>query len=186
MLVFYREDTYHQNLDAVERAVGTRHWKVKLQKKKRFHSESLLFCICFTNFNLCKLCEIFDGSNHLAGIRVFVVVPRNNLNLIGIIVNFCYHSLCCVKQAAVTHTDNVRRNNLIFCVAKAFALSCFHCSINAVFGNVLAFNNSNQNSSGAGWNRYTLSRTNQFAVQFCAPARARRRSPLRCGPSKII
>ena len=42
-----------------------------------------------------KLCEVLDGANHLRGVGVLVVVPGNNLNLIGILVDLSNHGLSC-------------------------------------------------------------------------------------------
>ena len=47
---------------------------------------------------LAQLCEVLNGANHLRGVRVLVVVPRNNLNLIGIFVELHDHSLCSVEK----------------------------------------------------------------------------------------
>jgi len=47
---------------------------------------------------LAQLCEVLNGANHLRGVRVLVVVPRNNLNLIGIFVELHDHSLCSVEE----------------------------------------------------------------------------------------
>jgi len=48
-------------------------------------------------FHKLKFCEIFDCSNHLAGVGVFVVIPGNNLYLIEVICNLCNHCLCCIE-----------------------------------------------------------------------------------------
>ena len=37
---------------------------------------------------LAVLAEVFDSSDHLTGIRIFVIIPRNNLNLICVVVDF--------------------------------------------------------------------------------------------------
>lgn len=49
-------------------------------------------------YDLRKFCEVFDCANHLAGVTVFVVIPRNNLNLEEVVAYFGNHSLCCVEE----------------------------------------------------------------------------------------
>ena len=52
----------------------------------------------FNLINLCKLCKVLNGANHLAGVAVFVVIPRNNLNLIKSVAEVDNHGLSCVKE----------------------------------------------------------------------------------------
>ena len=146
---------------------------------------------------LAVLSEVLNGTDHLRGVGVLVVVPRHDLNLIGVVVDLSDHGLGSIEQRAVTHADDIGRNDLILVVAEGLRSSSLHSSIDGLLGDVLALDDSNQNGGRAGGNRHTLSRTDQLAVQlgddqpialaapvvlgtmFCAPARARRRSPLR-------
>ena len=47
---------------------------------------------------LLQLSEVLDGANHLRNIRVLVVVPRNNLNLVVVIVELQNHGLSRVEE----------------------------------------------------------------------------------------
>ena len=47
---------------------------------------------------LLQLGEVLDGANHLRNIRVLVVVPRNNLNLVVVIVELQNHGLSCIEE----------------------------------------------------------------------------------------
>ena len=64
------------------------------------------------------LCEVLDGANHLAGVGVLIVVPGNDLNLEGVIVDLGDHGLGGVKQGAVTDADDVRGDDGIGVVAE--------------------------------------------------------------------
>ena len=44
------------------------------------------------HLRLTQLGEILDGTNHLAGVAVLVVIPRHNLHLISILVD-CAHEV---------------------------------------------------------------------------------------------
>ena len=67
------------------------------------------------------LSEVLNGTDHLRGVGVLVVVPRHDLNLIGVVVDLSDHGLGSVEQRAVTHTDDVGRNDLILVVAEGRA-----------------------------------------------------------------
>ena len=116
--------------------------------------------------SLLQLSEVLNGTNHLAGVGVLVVVPRNDLDLIGVVVDLSDHGLGGIEQGAVLHADNVRRNDLILVVAEALGSSSLHSSIDSFLGDVLALNDSNQDGGGAGGNRNALSGADQLAVQF--------------------
>lgn len=45
-----------------------------------------------------QLCEILNGANHLRSIRILVVIPGNNLNLIKTVAKRGNHCLSSVKQ----------------------------------------------------------------------------------------
>ena len=44
-------------------------------------------------FQLAQLSEVLDGANHLRGVAVLVVVPGNNLHLIGVLIQLSNHGL---------------------------------------------------------------------------------------------
>ena len=46
---------------------------------------------------LAQLGEVFDGANHLRGVGVLVIIPRNNLNLIQIITDWVNHCLSSIE-----------------------------------------------------------------------------------------
>ena len=58
-------------------------------KNKSALAEASALC----ELKLVKLCEVLDCTNHLAGVGVLVVVPRNNLYLVGVVVDLCNHCL---------------------------------------------------------------------------------------------
>ena len=95
---------------------------------------------------LVKLCEVLDRTNHLACVGVLVIVPRNNLYLIGIVVDLCNHCLSCIEERAVTHTDNVGGNDLVSVVTEGLGSSSLHCSVDTVNSYVLTLNNCNKDS----------------------------------------
>ena len=113
-----------------------------------------------------QLREVLDGANHLAGVAVLVVVPRDDLNLIGVVVDLGDHGLGGVEQAAVTHADDVRGDDLILVVAEALGGGGLHGGVDALLGHVLALDNGNQDGGGAGGNRHALGRADQLAVQL--------------------
>ena len=116
--------------------------------------------------SLAVLSEVLNGTNHLRSVRVLVVVPRHDLNLIGVVVDLSDHGLGSIEQRAVTHADDIGRNDLILVVAEGLRSSSLHSSIDGLLGDVLALDDSNQNGGRAGGNRHTLSRTDQLAVQL--------------------
>ena len=116
--------------------------------------------------NLRELCEVLDGANHLAGVGVLVVVPRNNLYLVGILVDLCNHGLGSIEERTVGDTDNVGGNDLILVVTEGSGRSSLHCSVDALSGNVLALNYSNKDGGGTGAGGNTLSGTDKLAVEL--------------------
>ena len=44
------------------------------------------------------LSEVLNGTNHLRSVRVLVVVPRDNLHVVGVIVNLGDHRLRSVEE----------------------------------------------------------------------------------------
>ena len=80
-------------------------YTVILYKKRHFR----IIRNAEARFLLLDLSEIFNGTNHLAGVAVLVIIPGNNLYLIGIIVNLGNHGLGSVEQRTVGNADNIRR-----------------------------------------------------------------------------
>ena len=115
---------------------------------------------------LAVLSEVLDGTDHLRGVGVLVVVPGHDLNLIGVIVDLSDHGLGSIEQRAVTHADDIGRNDQILVVAEGLRGSSLHSSVDGLLGDVLALDNSHQDGGGAGGNRHTLSRADQLAVQL--------------------
>ena len=64
------------------------------------------------------LSEVLDGADHLRGVGVLVVVPRNDLNLVGVVVDLSHHGLGGVEQRTVGDTDDIGGNDLILVVAE--------------------------------------------------------------------
>ena len=55
-------------------------------------------CLLYFDFFLLELSKIFNRTNHLAGVAVLVVVPANNLNLEGVVINLSNHCLSCIEE----------------------------------------------------------------------------------------
>nr|DAL38790.1 MAG TPA_asm: terminase small subunit [Caudoviricetes sp.] len=115
---------------------------------------------------LAVLSEVLNGTNHLRGVGVLVVVPGHDLNLIGVVVELSDHGLGSVEQRAVTHADDIGRNDRILVVAEGLRGSSLHSSIDGLLGDILALDNGNQDGGRTGGNGHTLSRADQLAVQL--------------------
>ena len=113
-----------------------------------------------------KLCEVLDCTNHLACVAVLVIVPRNNLNLICVIVNLGYHCLSSIKERAVSHTDNIGRNNGILIVTEGGGSSSLHSGIDAFLCYIRALDNSRKDCCGAGGNGNSLGGADKLAVEL--------------------
>ena len=95
-----------------------------------------------------ELCEVLDRTNHLAGVGVLVVVPRNNLYLVGIVVDLCNHGLGCIEERTVGDADDIGGNELFLGVTEGSGGSSLHSSVDAVNGNVLTLNNCDEDGGG--------------------------------------
>jgi len=116
--------------------------------------------------NLVEFSEVLDGSYHLAGIGVFVVIPGNNLYLIGIVVDLSNHGLGSIEERTVADTDDVGRNDSVFVVTEGLGRSSLHSSVDTFNGDVLTLNNCNENGGGTGAGGNTLSGTDELLVEF--------------------
>ena len=56
---------------------------------------------------LAELCEVLDSSYHLRCVRILVVVPRNNLYLIGVVVKLDNHGLSGIEERTVAHAQDI-------------------------------------------------------------------------------
>ena len=112
------------------------------------------------------LSKVLNGTDHLRGVGVLVVVPGHDLNLIGVVVDLSDHGLGSVEQRAVTHADDIGRNDQILVVAEGLRSSSLHSSIDGLLGDILALDNGNQDGGRTGGNGHTLSRADQLAVQL--------------------
>ena len=63
--------------------------------------------------------EVLDGTDHLAGVGVLVVVPGHDLDLAGLVVDLGDHGLGGVKDGAEAAADDVGGDDLILVVAEA-------------------------------------------------------------------
>jgi len=121
---------------------------------------------------LLQLSEVLDGANHLAGVAVLVVVPSNNLYEAVAVADLADHGLVSVEERTELHADDVAGNQLLLGVAEALVGGSLHSSVDALNSN-LTLHNSVQDRGGTGGSRNALSSTDQLAVEFWAPARAR-------------
>ena len=113
-----------------------------------------------------ELCEILDSSYHLGCVRVLVVIPGNYLYLIAVIADLGNHGLGSIEERTVLHADNIGRNDRILVVTEGLGSSSLHSSVDAFLGNILALNNSGEDSCGTCGNRNSLSRTDELAVEL--------------------
>ena len=116
-------------------------------------------------FRLGEFSKVLDGTNHLAGIAVLVVIPSNNLYLIGIVVDLGNHRLGGIEQGTVLHADYIGRNDLIFVVAEGFGGGGLHSGVDGILGYVLALNNSHEDGGGTSRNR------NRWSSERCSERR---------------
>ena len=75
-----------------------------------------------------KLAEVLDGTNHLAGVGVLVVIPGNNLNLGCAVVKRQNHGLSGIKQRTEAHANDIAGYDLIYVVAEGLVGSSLHSS----------------------------------------------------------
>ena len=115
---------------------------------------------------LAELCEILNGSDHLAGVGVLVVIPRNNLNLIQIVGNLSNHSLSCIEKRTESHADNIGGDDGILVVAEGLGSGSLHGGVDAFLGHVAALNNSGEEGGGAGRYGNSLSGADKLAVEL--------------------
>ena len=136
-------------------------WKL-LQYKKALHG-----CAALLDFkNLSQLGEVLDGADHLRNVGVLVVVPGNHLNLGHAAGQLVDHGLGSIEQRTVTDADDVGGHDLILVVAIGIGSSSLHRGVDTLFGDVLALNNGNQQSGGAGAGGHALGSADQLAVQL--------------------
>ena len=77
---------------------------------------------------------MLDGTDHLAGVGVLVVVPGNDLNLSGAVAQIHDHGLSSIEQGAETHADDVGGDDLILGVAVGLVSSSLHSSVDLLDG----------------------------------------------------
>ena len=118
------------------------------------------------NTGLFELGEVLDGADHLAGVAVLIVIPSNNLHLIGVLCDLLNHGLVGIEQAAVGHADDVAGDQLLGGITKGLALLSLHSGIDIFLSQILSLNNGYQDGGAASGHGHTLSRADQFAVQF--------------------
>ena len=108
--------------------------------------------------------EVLDGADHLRGVTVLVVVPTDDLNLSA--VDFGHildHSLGCVEEGAVGHTDDVGGDNLVFVVAVGLGSGGLHSGVDLLDGHI-ALAGRDENGGGTGAHGNALSGADEFAV----------------------
>ena len=73
--------------------------------------------------------EVLDGADHLAGVAVLIVVPGNDLHLIGVIIDLGNHGLVGIEQGAIGHADNIGGNEFLGGVAEGFGSLSLHSGV---------------------------------------------------------
>ena len=110
--------------------------------------------------------EVLDRPDHLAGVGVLVVVPRDDLDLVGVVVDLADHGLGRVEQRAVLHADDVGRDDLVGVVAEGLGRLGLHSLVDALFGDILALDDGDEDGGGTGRGRDALSGADQLAVEL--------------------
>ena len=112
-----------------------------------------------------KRTEVFDCTNHLACVRILVVIPGNNLYQSLAVAhrkNLCLGS---VEDGTSGAVDDIGGYDLVGVVLEGLGLLCFHLSINLLCSN-LSINYSVKDCGGTGSYRNTLCSAVQLAVQL--------------------
>ena len=112
-----------------------------------------------------KRTEVFDCTNHLACVRILVVIPGNNLYQSLAVAhrkNLCLGS---VEDGSCSAVDDIGRNDLIGVVCEGLSLLFLHLCVNLISGN-LSVNYSVKDCGGTGSYRNTLCSAVQLAVQL--------------------
>ena len=78
--------------------------------------------MCLTD--LLEFGEVLDGTDHLGSVGVLVVVPGDDLNLIGVVIDLGDHGLGGVEQGTELHADDVGADDLVLGVAEGQARLC--------------------------------------------------------------
>ena len=128
--------------------------------KENTHSK--VFSFSLYREGLAQLGEVFDGTNHLRGVGVLVIIPRNNLNLIGVVSNLQHHGLGSIEQRTVTHTHDVGGYDLVGVVTEGLGGLSLHSSVDGLNGHFLVgLDDSGQDGGGTGGGGNTLCRAEQ-------------------------
>jgi hypothetical protein len=113
-----------------------------------------------------QLREVLDGADHLGGVGVLVVVPRNNLDLEETVANFGNHGLGGIEEGAISHTDDVGGDDWFFVVAEGSGDLGLHGSVDLLNGDIFAFDNGDEDGGRTSWDWNTLSGTDELAIEF--------------------
>ena len=105
--------------------------------------------------------EVLDGADHLRNVGVLIVVPGNDLNLRGAVLERHRHSLSGIEQGAEAHADDVGGDDLVFVVAEGLGGFLLHLGVDLVDGDV-ALDNGVEDGGGAGGSRDTLCRADEL------------------------
>ncbi len=116
--------------------------------------------------SLVQFRKVFNGSYHLACVRILVIIPGNNLYLIKILTHFGNHRLRRVKERTVLDSDNVAGNKLFLRVTEGLRRSRLHSRVDALFRDIFSLYNRYEDRCGARRNGNSLCRTDQLAVEL--------------------
>ena len=106
---------------------------------------------------------MLDGTYHLAGVGVLIVVPGYHLNLGRVLIDRKNHRLGRVEQGTIGHADHVAGYDLVGVVAEGLVGSGLHRCVNGFLGG-LSLYNSGQDRRRTGRGGNTLSRADQLSV----------------------
>ena len=95
-------------------------------KRKKRIAFSAIRLNSLHKFHGLKFCEVLNRSHHLAGVGIFVVVPRNDFHKRSAVAHGHALRLRSVEQRAVGDADDIGRNEFFFGVAERSGLSSRH------------------------------------------------------------
>ena len=122
------------------------------------------FCMLCSR-SLFELSKVLDGANHLAGVRVLVVVPSHNLNERVAVANLANHGLVGVEERTELHADDVAADELLLGVAERLVLGSLHGGVDALNSH-LTLDNSVQDGGRTCGSGNALGSADELTVQL--------------------
>lgn len=118
--------------------------------------------------NLVKFGEVLDGTDHLRGVGVLVVIPGNNLDLIETFREFDDHGLGGIKEGTVGHADDVTGDELFLGVTEGSVVfgGGLHDFVDLGGIELFGFDDGDKDGGRTSWDWNTLGGTNELAIEL--------------------